>query len=147
MTKRVLASVDGSDAAAKALDFAIDYAGHYDGVLHLLYVAPDGAPPKALMQFAEAEHIPDKPSAVYRAIGDSILDNAASRAREAGVETLTTKLDFGDAAERIIDYAGKHGIDVIVLGTRGLGELKGLLLGSVSMKVQSLAPCTCVCVR
>ena len=147
MTKRVLATIDGSDAATKALDFAIDYAARYEGTLHLLYVAPDGAPPKALIHFAEAEHIPDSPSAIYRSIGGSILDSAANRAREAGLTTVKTELEFGDAAERIIAYAGKHGIDVVVLGTRGLGELKGLLLGSVSMKVQSLAPCTCICVR
>ena len=63
------------------------------------------------------------------------------------MQSVFQHLEIGDAAKCIIDYANKHGIDVIVMGTRGFGELQGLLLGSVSMKVQSLAPCTCICVR
>lgn len=147
MAKTVLAAIDGSDQSAKALDFAIDFARRYDGALHLVYVAPDHTPPEPLIEFARAEHLRETPSAVYTAIGESLLRGAETQAREAELTAVHQHLDFGDAARCIIDYAREHGVDVIVMGTRGFGELQGLLLGSVSMKVQSLAPCTCICVR
>ena len=147
MSTKVLAAIDGSDHAVKTLDFAIEFTRRYAGNLHLLYVAPDDSPPEALMEYAHAEHLQETPSAVYSAIGESLLRRAEDRAMEAEVPTVVHRLEFGDAARGIIDYARDHAIDVIVLGTRGHGELEGLLLGSVSMKVQSLAPCTCICVR
>ena len=147
MATKVLAAIDGSDHASKTLDFAIEFTRRYAGDLHLLYVAPDQSPPDALLEYARAEHIQDTASAVYSAIGDSLLRRAEDRAMEAELETVSHSMEFGDAAAGIIDYARRHAIDVIVMGPRGLGELEGLLLGSVSMKVQSLAPCTCICVR
>ena len=52
----------------------------------------------------------------------------------------------GDPAPAILDHAREVGADMIVLGSRGLGDLKGLVMGSVSHKVACLAPCTCVAV-
>ncbi len=147
MATKVLAAVDGSEQAAKALDFAIEFTRRYNGELHLIYVAPDESPPDALIEFARAEHLRDTPSAVYNAIGESLLRGAENRALEAELTAVSSQMEYGDAAKGIIDYARAHAIETIVMGTRGFGELQGLLLGSVSMKVQSLAPCTCVCVR
>ena len=147
MAAKILAAIDGSDQAAKALEFAVEYTRRYDGELHLLYVAPDQTPPEALVEFARAEHLRDTPSAIYHTIGESLLRGAEGRAQEAELTAVFQHMDFGDPAKSIIDHAGKHAIDVIVMGNRGFGELQGLLLGSVSMKVQSLAPCTCICVR
>jgi len=53
----------------------------------------------------------------------------------------------GDPAGRIVEAARKRGADLIVIGSRGLGDLQGMLLGSVSHKVAQLAPCTCIIVR
>ncbi|NQU72224.1 MAG: universal stress protein, partial [Rhodospirillales bacterium] len=47
----------------------------------------------------------------------------------------------------IIEYAEQHDIDMIVIGSRGLGDLKGMLLGSVSHKVAHLAECSCITVK
>lgn len=147
MATKILAAIDGSQQAAKALDFAIDYTRQYSGELHLLYAAPDEEPPAALIEFARTEHLRETPSAIHNAIGESLLNGAESRAKEGELAAVFRHMETGDAAQRIIDYADKHAIDVIVMGTRGLGELRGLLMGSVSMKVQSLAPCTCICVH
>jgi nucleotide-binding universal stress UspA family protein len=53
----------------------------------------------------------------------------------------------GDLAPQIAEVAKKRNVDMIVMGSRGLGDLQGLLLGSVSHNVASSAPCTCVIVR
>ena len=53
----------------------------------------------------------------------------------------------GDPAEEILAHIAEHGIDLVALGSRGQGRLAGLLLGSVSQKVASLAPCAVLIVR
>ena len=53
----------------------------------------------------------------------------------------------GNAANEIVATAESIGADMIFLGSRGLGDAKGLLVGSVSHKVMNLAPCTCVAVK
>jgi nucleotide-binding universal stress UspA family protein len=53
----------------------------------------------------------------------------------------------GDPVEEIIQFAKNNDIDMIVIGSRGLGKIKGLLLGSVSSKVCHLAECTCVTIK
>lgn len=144
---RVLIATDGSDSAGRALDFAIEFAKRFDGELHALYVEPERAPPRALEQFAKAEHIPNTPSAIYHAISEGILDHAEDRAKDKGLAKIERQSAHGDAAKAIVDYATGHSIDYVIMGHRGFSELKGLLVGSVSMKVQAHAPCTVITVR
>ena len=65
---------------------------------------------------------------------------AEQRAAEIGVSTIQLESQRGDAAKWIIDIARRDRVDVTVLGKRGLGRLPGLLLGSVSQKVVTIAP-------
>jgi nucleotide-binding universal stress UspA family protein len=53
----------------------------------------------------------------------------------------------GDPVKCILSMTEQEEVDVIVMGTRGLGDLQGLLVGSVSHKVSNLAPCTCIAVK
>jgi nucleotide-binding universal stress UspA family protein len=53
----------------------------------------------------------------------------------------------GDPAGEILSAAESSGVDAITVGSRGMGELKALLLGSVSNKVTHLAHCTVMIVR
>jgi nucleotide-binding universal stress UspA family protein len=71
---------------------------------------------------------------------------AKDRARRLGVSAVEVQTGWGDAAEQIIEIARRKNADAVVLGRRGRGRLAGLLLGSVSQKVVSLAPCTVVVV-
>ena len=56
-------------------------------------------------------------------------------------KTQVTLDEVGDVADRIVAYAKRQHPDLVVMGTRGLGILKELALGSVSHKVIHLAPC------
>ena len=53
----------------------------------------------------------------------------------------------GDPAKCILAAIDEESADFVVMGSRGLSDLKGLLMGSVSHKVSHLAPCTCVTVK
>ena len=76
-----------------------------------------------------------------------VLDRAESEARDAGARDVVTAVVEGDPATRIIDEARDEGANLLVLGSRGLGQLGGLLMGSVSHKVAQLAPCSCLTVK
>lgn len=60
---------------------------------------------------------------------------------------ITVHLEGGNAAKAIVELAEREKVDGMVLGSRGLGEFKRLLLGSVAQKVMVYAPCPVTVVR
>jgi len=151
MSKRFLVAVDGSDYGWKALDLAINLAKDSDAELWILHVIPYEPIPEGLRQYAEVEHIAhEEVEARYRLgreIGDKITSEAEARVRKNGVDRVTAQVVEGNLANQIIALAESEGMDMVILGSRGLGDVKGLLIGSVSHKVMHLAPCTCVAVK
>ncbi len=77
---------------------------------------------------------------------NQILIRARERAQRVGITRVETQAAWGDAAEAIMAAASRIGADAIALGRRGRGRLAGLLLGSVSQKVVTLAPCPVIVV-
>lgn len=134
MIRLVLLAVDGSEHGGKAIDLAGDLAGRYGArvvVLHVLARA-------TYADLGEADFI--------RAAGNEMLRRAEDRAKRAGAPNVAAILDTGDPATRIVYQAEANAADLIVMGRRGLGDLGGLLLGSVSHKVAQLASCACLTV-
>ncbi len=74
---------------------------------------------------------------------NKLLDDAAETLHQAANESveINTIIKEGDPADQILRYAKDHAIDVIVIGSRGLDGVKGLMLGSVSHKVSQLSDC------
>ena len=68
-----------------------------------------------------------------------ILDRARKRLRRRGVTAAKLQSAWGDPAQVIIDTVRREKADILVIGRRGRGRLAGLLLGSVSQKLTSLA--------
>jgi nucleotide-binding universal stress UspA family protein len=135
MLKTILVPIDGSDYANRAVDFASDLASKYDAKVVLLHAAdyPFGRLPEELHQYAVSEHLvgPDEVGAVV----EKMLKSAELRAIDAGVKKTARSSVEGDPAQVILDAATSFHADLIVMGSRGLGELRGLLVGSVSDKV------------
>jgi nucleotide-binding universal stress UspA family protein len=80
------------------------------------------------------------------ALSDQVLAHAKHDAQLVGVSDVKVQAGWGDPAEVIIETARQQQVDAIVMGRRGRGRLAGLLLGSVSQKVASLAPCVVILV-
>jgi nucleotide-binding universal stress UspA family protein len=69
------------------------------------------------------------------------IQDGRSCAEKLGATKIRLLEAAGDPAEKLIDVARREAVDLIVVGRRGRGRLAGLLLGSVSQKLASLAPC------
>jgi nucleotide-binding universal stress UspA family protein len=151
MMRKILVAIDGSEHAGKALDLAVDMAKRYEAELIILHVVPYEPMPEALRQIAAIEHIPvEEEAARYhygRTLGDGLTREGEARAREAGVERVVALTAEGRPAEQILAVAVERDADAILLGSRGLGDAKALLMGSVSHKVSHLAECVCITVK
>jgi nucleotide-binding universal stress UspA family protein len=148
MIQKLLAAVDGSAHSIKAVDYAIDIALKYKAELLLIYVIAKAEIPKDYLKFAKVEKIEDSPEALlFIGIAEKVLEDAERRARAKGVKLTQKIIKQGDPADEITNCAKKENVDWIFLGSRGLGGVKGLLLGSVSTKVCNLAETTCITVK
>ncbi|MGH6905470.1 MAG: universal stress protein [Geminicoccaceae bacterium] len=93
------------------------------------------------------QHYSDLARQFREAMGNRLMTRARKHARDKRVRTVQTLLEDGDPASTILRVAKGLQVDMIFLGSRGLGDIKGLLMGSVSHKVMQLAECTCVSVK
>lgn len=148
---KILVAIDGSDHAWKALDLAADLAKLHGARLLVLHAVPYEPMPEALRAFAAAEHIPYEEELgrfhQARTLGDQLIRRAAAVAKEKGVQAVESRAVEGSPADQILEVAKADGVNMIVLGTRGLSQPKALFLGSVSHKVAYHADCTCVTVK
>lgn len=147
---QILCATDGSPSAQKALEFAADLARDKVArllVMHVQQVHGSRQMTPGLVEFQRVENIRVTEADMLRGAAERIAEQGARFARERGAPSVEALVGEGDPARRIIEAARDRGAEVIVIGSRGLGDLQGLLLGSVSHKVAHLAPCTCIIVR
>ncbi|NOR15349.1 MAG: hypothetical protein GQ544_06570 [Candidatus Aminicenantes bacterium] len=148
MIKKVLVAVDGSEYSHKAVGYASDIALKYDCQMYLINVVRKVEIPEQLIAYANIEKIEESHEYVFfEEIGKRILKKAEETAKKKGVKEVHSIINKGDPANRITEFARENDIDWIFLGTRGLGRIKGLLLGSGSNKVCNMADSTCVTVK
>ena len=140
MFEKILLAADGSEHALHAARKAAELARAMNSKEFRIVVAYDPIPPylgDPYMQSAIDERLK---------IAETVLKNAVEAVGELPCE-MHTELIVGDAAESIINVAAVRSSDIIVMGSRGLGRLAGLLLGSTSQKVVAHAPCPVLIVR
>jgi nucleotide-binding universal stress UspA family protein len=146
----ILHPTDGSDAALKALDLACDLARLNGAKLLILHVQRQlrtATFSEELEFYERIENIRVDEGQFLQKIAQDIVSRSDAAARRAGLSDVDTLLVEGDPTRRITEIAKDREVDAIVMGSRGRGDVAGLLLGSVSHKVTQLAPCTCIVVR
>jgi len=142
MVKAIAVGTDGSDTAKKAVDFALDMAERYKAkvVLASAYV-----PVSESRLRREKEDAPDdiqwsiNPSEEV----DATLREVEEQAKERGLD-YTSEARNGDPADVLVDIAADHGVDVIVVGNKGMQRR---ILGSVPNSVSHNAPCSVLIVK
>jgi len=140
MFERILLAVDGSENSFRAAKVAANLARAMNSAELRIVVSYERIPPflgEPNMQQAINARLLD---------AQEILDKAAKVIGNVPAE-IHTELIEGDPAESIIEVAATRESDVIVMGSRGLGRLAGLVLGSTSQKVVGHAPCPVLIVR
>jgi nucleotide-binding universal stress UspA family protein len=134
---RVIVATDGSSGANRAVDTAATLAKATGSDLVILTVGGNisGA------ELRRLAGIEGDLSEVLESEANQTLDRARKRARRQGVTPAKLRSAWGDPAQAIIDAVRREKADILVVGRRGRSRLSGLLLGSVSQKLTSLAPC------
>jgi nucleotide-binding universal stress UspA family protein len=149
MFRRILVAVDGSTHAMRAAVAAIDIAHQYGSALEVITVVkkPSTEISEQLRHYMEVENIPATLEEMVDRRSQEILTQVEEHARKKGLFDVRKIAKPGQPARTIVDHAKQTGADLIVMGSRGLGDIEGLLLGSVSHKVSALAECSCLTVR
>jgi nucleotide-binding universal stress UspA family protein len=139
--KRAVVAVDFSDSSSEAVAVAREVVGR-NGRLHLLHVVADVLRSPWV---AEAGGDLDQVQHNWLADAEERLVIFAACLNLDPLKT-TTRIAVGSPDAEIIRHASEQGADVIVLGSRGHGPLRRVLLGSVTERVERHAPCPVIVV-
>lgn len=129
MFQHILVAVDGSDYSRKAVPTAIEVAKKFASDLFVLHVSEHD-------RGRAAAYSLESPAEATQLVADAV-----KTIRDAGVNADgdVSNVAAGHVAKAIVDTANARQIDLIVMGSRGLSDVQGLLLGSVTHKVIQLA--------
>jgi nucleotide-binding universal stress UspA family protein len=141
MFSRILVLVDGSDNSHRALDAAIYISKKVGGKVTAIHVMED-----VPVLHIESEKLLRDLLEAYKKENQLILSKCSEIATEKGL-TIDTKLLQGNPSSTILDFCEKEKYDIIVMGSRGMGKFKELVLGSVSSKVLHHSSCPVMIIR
>ncbi|WP_428908359.1 universal stress protein [Niallia sp. Krafla_26] len=141
MFNRILVAVDGSKMSDKALKSAIQFAKERYSTIGVIHVEKNIRFPELM-----SNESVDQVYISLREEGSEILNNAVSFAAEEGIEIEPIYI-MGDPAIQIVKKAEEGNYQLIIMGSRGLGNIKGLMLGSVSQRVSQLSHCPVLIIK
>ena len=131
--KKLLVPIDGSENAGRAARYAAELAKQTGASVHLLHVCEEYADAeRAHAYYSQAEL-----RQPCKELGEADLKAAEALISKDGVG-VTSEIVFGDYAHTIVKRADELGCDGIVMGTRGLGGIAELFMGTTATKVLAL---------
>ena len=138
----IMVATDGSGAASRAVEVAAELAKGLGCNLLIVTVA-DRLLGEEVRQLA---HTGVSAADVLESWTAQTLKAAEASVRQLGLERIEVRTGWGDVSQSLLSIAASSSTKMISVGRRGRGQLAGLLLGSVSQKLVSLAPCPVVVV-
>lgn len=140
MFSKILVPFDGSTSAEEAIRKAVELARLTGAEIVLLTVYRHHSMLEASFSMVRPAD-PGNMDEILRRHAQEVAEHGKTIAREAGAEKVRAFIKSGPPARTIVAWAKDKDVDLIVLGSRGLGSVEGYLLGSVSHKVTGLAKC------
>ncbi len=137
----IVLAVDGSEHSDRAAAFAgqlSQWSGEVVDILHVVH-EPDVIPAAVMREYSNLEHVYVTQRDMLENVGAQIVANAAQIVRSNGGTVGHEEVEVGSAPQEISAYADRVNAHSIVLGRRGLGDVQGLFLGSVSHRVGHLS--------
>jgi nucleotide-binding universal stress UspA family protein len=134
----------------KAVNIASDIASSCNAAMIILTVIKVHQTPKMsaeLSAYAKLEHIAGADLEAMQALSNHLVSHSESVARDAGVTDISKMVETGPAARTIVKIAQETGVDMIVIGSRGLGNIEATLRGGVSHRVELMANCSVLTVK
>ena len=138
MFERILVAVDGSEGSKKALRLAAKLQQTCDSELMILTVFRHHSLLEASMSMVRPDD-PENLDDAMRGYAKEVAEEAQKIAAEVGAAKVRAFVKGGQPARMIVKFGEDHTADLIIVGSRGQGDVQGFLLGSVSHKVTSLA--------
>lgn len=135
----VLVGTDGSETSFRAVDRAALIARDADATLWLLTAYRPMSPRE--VQDARAALGDDSYKVAGSTPAEDVLRDATDRAKALGVKKVETLAIEGDPVDALVSAVQDRGIDLLVVGNRGLNSLAGRLLGSVPANITHKANC------
>lgn len=144
MTKprQILVPTDFSDESSAAKMYATMLAESFGATLHVLHVIPD---PLAMGWGVDAAYLPQLLERTERNVREQLEKVLTAEQRQKFGARVA--VETGSAVAKIVEYAGKNGIDLIVMGTHGRGAVERMWVGSVTQGVLQRASCPVVSVQ
>ncbi|WP_318569965.1 universal stress protein [Salinigranum marinum] len=132
MYDAILVPTDGSPAAERAVDHAVELATTFGATVHALYVVD-------VALYSSLEAGVDAVIDALEREGESAVEAVETRCAAAGIET-ETEVVIGPVHRAIRDYVTEHDIDLVVMGTHGRQGVERFLLGSVTERTVRTSP-------
>lgn len=147
MISSIVIGFDGSEASTRALRIACEIAEKFGAALRLLHTPKD----ETLTFAAEAlSGFYVGPNAAHEEMLAEVAETVALQAKkiatEAGYCNIEVHIGHSDPAEDVLALAKRVHADLIVTGRRGLGDIRGMLMGSTSNSISKGAHCACLTV-
>ncbi|RTQ99353.1 universal stress protein [Halomonas nitroreducens] len=143
MFRSILVPIDGSPHARKALSLACQLARHQEVYLLLLHI-PEALPHNPPLVWGVGTQAVEASREERARHAQQMVEKAAEEARDLGALHVEMLVRQGDPTRTILEVAKDRDVDAILMGSRGLSDLRGLLTGSVSHKVSHAAECSVI---
>ena len=146
---KILLAIDGSSCSKKATETLVSHYRPQDAEVVVMNVVESAQLMPVTYGLGTGPVFAENYLAIeqtWRAEAEKLVADVAAQLEAAGFKT-TTRVEDGDARERILDYAQKWRADLILLGSHGWKGLDRFLLGSVSEAVARQAKCSVEIVR
>jgi nucleotide-binding universal stress UspA family protein len=141
---KILVPVDGSQNSMEAVKVALNYAKTAKADIALITVSPFISG----LDLEISAHAMDSLNASMKSRAEEVLSKAQGILAAEGVTAKTIISSSISAADEIVGYAEKEKVDLIVIGSRGLGgKATRFIMGSVASKVVGHAPCNVFVVK